>query len=608
VGRISEEDIRRVRDASDLVAIVSERVVLKQKGRLYWGRCPFHGEKTPSFKIDPATQLWHCFGCGLGGDVYGYVMRTENLEFADAVRMLAERAHIEIVEEGGGVPRGHKERLIAANEAATAYYQDVLTRSSDAGARRAREYLASRGFGSDVAKRWRLGYAPGRSALARHLTQQGFSANEIVDANLGLANDSGEVRDRFYERVMFPIVDLQGRPIAFGGRVLGQGEPKYLNTQDTPVFHKSANLYAIDRAKASIVSTGDAIVVEGYTDVIALHEAGIANATATLGTALTREHVKLLSRFAKRIVYLFDGDAAGMRAADRASEFVDLSSTVEAGRSRVDLYAAVIPGGSDPADLVAAAGAEAVSEVIASAAPLLQFSIDRRLERWDLERPEERERALSDAVQLLVPIRESETAREYARYIAGRLFADPAIVIARMASARPAQARTAEGDTPSSVPAAVGKLSLSREVRTERQLLGLLVRFPRLRARAHYLLAEDLLTDEADRGMAQVIADAEEGLDAAELVQRIQERYPGGAEALSGFVVDETADDDADEVTRDLVRRLKERDLERRIAEGSARLRERASFADEADYDGLFKEVSDMQRQLEALKSGATDI
>ena len=351
VGRISDEDVRRVRDATDLVSLVSERVVLKPKGRLHWGCCPFHAEKTASFKVDPATQLWHCFGCGLGGDAYGFLMRAENVDFLDAVRILADRGNIEIVEETGGAPRGHRERLIAANEAAWLYYHEVLTKSPDAGAREAREYLKKRGFGSEVAKRWRLGFAPGHGALVRHLAAAGFSAEEIVSANLGLKGDAGQLRDRFFKRVMFPIFDLQGRAIAFGGRVIGAGEPKYLNTQDTPAFHKSANLYAIDRAKASITSTGTAVVVEGYTDVIALHEAGLTNAVATLGTALTREHVRLLSRFAKRVVYLFDGDAAGLRAADRASEFIDSSITPEAGRDRVELHVAVLPDGPGPGRL-----------------------------------------------------------------------------------------------------------------------------------------------------------------------------------------------------------------------------------------------------------------
>ena len=437
MGRISDEDVRRVRDATDLVSLVSERVVLKQKGRLHWGCCPFHAEKTASFKVDPATQLWHCFGCGLGGDAYGFLMRAENVDFLDAVRILADRGNIEIVEEAGGAPRGHRERLIAANEAAWLYYHEVLTKSPDAGAREARDYLKQRGFGSEVAKRWRLGFAPGHGALVRHLAESGFSADEIESANLGLKGDSGQLRDRFFGRVMFPIFDLQGRSIAFGGRVLGSGEPKYLNTQDTPAFHKSANLYAIDRSKASITSSGTAVVVEGYTDVIALHEAGLTNAVATLGTALTREHVRLLSRFAKRVVYLFDGDAAGLRAADRASEFVDSSITPEAGRDRVELLVAVLPDGLDPADFVAARGAEALRAAIADATPLLRFSIDRRLARWDLDRPEERTRALKDAAEVLAPIKDSLLADDYATYIADRLFADFATVRRAIAAAKP---------------------------------------------------------------------------------------------------------------------------------------------------------------------------
>ena len=446
MGRISDEDVRRVRDATDLVSLVSERVVLKQKGRLHWGCCPFHAEKTASFKVDPGTQLWHCFGCGLGGDAYGFLMRAENVEFLDAVRILADRGNIEIVEESGGVPRGHRERIIAANESAWQYYHDVLTKSPDPGAREARDYLKARGFGSDVAKRWRLGYSPGHGALVRHLAESGFTAEEIESANLGLKGDGGQLRDRFFRRVMFPIFDLQGRSIAFGGRVIGAGEPKYLNTQDTPVFHKSANLYAIDRAKATITSSGTALVVEGYTDVIALHEAGMANAVATLGTALTREHVRLLSRFAKRVVYLFDGDAAGLRAADRASEFIDSSITPEAGRDRVELLVAVLPDNLDPADFVVQRGKDALDAIIDSAPTLLRFSIDRRLDRWDLEQPEERSRALKDAAEVLAPVKDSLLADDYATYIADRLFADFTTVRRAIATAKPGATRASTAD------------------------------------------------------------------------------------------------------------------------------------------------------------------
>ncbi|NTU70228.1 MAG: DNA primase [Coriobacteriia bacterium] len=607
MGRISDDDIRRVRDATDLVSLVSERVVLKQKGRLQWGCCPFHAEKTPSFKVDPATQLWHCFGCGLGGDAYGFLMRTENVEFGDAVRVLADRARIEITEEAGGVPRGHKERLMAASEAAAAFYHDYLTKSAEAGAAKAREYLSKRGFGSTVAKRWSLGYAPGRGVLVRHLADAGYTSDEIVSANLGLASDGGQVRDRFYERIMFPIHDLQGRSIGFGGRVIEPKEPKYLNTQDTPIFHKSANMYAIDVAKATITSTGIALVVEGYTDVIALHEAGITNAVATLGTALTREHVKLLSRFAKRVVYLFDGDAAGLRAADRAAEFIDRSATPEAGKGRVELEVAVIPDGLDPADYVSTHGAEGLNAVVASSVPLLRFSIDRRLERWDLDRPEERVRALQEAAEVLAPVKGSILADDYANYIADRLFVDfetAKRAISAVRSGPGSEATTHEESHPGTKPPVL-QPGDARQLRAERDLIDLYVRSGRLRSRARYLLDEDLLTDERHRAMAEVIAQVGPEMSPADVVGELGLRVPGSAEALAGAELDGLGEGDYDQVEADVVRTLKEMALERRIRVESAWLNQNRSLKDTNEYDEVFRKVSVLQRQLAVLRSGA---
>ena len=606
MARISDDEVQRVRDATDLVSLVGERVQLKQKGRLFWGCCPFHQEKTASFKIDPATQLWHCFGCGLGGDAYGYLMRSDNVDFIESVRILADRAHIEIAEEAGGLPRSVKERLIAASEAAAAFYHDVLTKSPDAGAAKAREYLSARGFGRDVAGIWRLGYAPGRSALVKHLSTAGFTGDEIIGANLGLRSDSGEVRDRFYERIMFPIADLQGRIIAFGGRVLGNGEPKYLNTQDTPIFHKSANMYGIERAKALITSSGTGIVVEGYTDVIALHEAGVTNAVATLGTALTREHVRLLSRFAKRVVYLFDGDAAGLRAADRASEFIDRSITPEAGRERIDLSVAVIPGGLDPADLVDREGAEAIARIVADAAPLLQFSIDRRLARWDLERPEQRARALKDAAEVLAPIKESLLADDYATYIADRLFADVGTVKRAVAAARTSPA-SAGASSDESGPAGGPKAPITQQVRLELDVLDLLTRQPRLRSRARFLLDQDLLTDPMSRAIAEGIA-TQGALPSNELIGTIEAAHPGAAEALSGATLGDIADAEADAVCEELVRRLKEFELERRIALGRSRLKQPGTFESPSEYDELFRQVSALQSELETYRAGSRDL
>ena len=609
LGRISDEDVRRVRDATDLVGLVSERVLLKPKGRLSWGCCPFHAEKTPSFKVDPATQLWHCFGCGLGGDAYGFVMRTENVDFLDAVRILADRAHIEIVEEAGGAPRGHKERLIAACEAAAGYYHDVLTKSPDPGAAKAREYLGKRDFSSAVAERWQLGYAAGRGSVVRYLGGAGFSADEIVSANVGLKPDGGgQLRDRFHERIMFPIRDLQGRAIAFGGRVIEPKEPKYLNTQDTPIFHKSANMYAIDRAKATITSTGTAIVVEGYTDVIALHEAGITNAVATLGTSLTSEHVRLLSRFAKRVVYLFDGDAAGLRAADRALEFVDASVTPEAGRGRVEVEVAIIPDAMDPADYVSAKGAEALSAVVAAAAPLLRFSIDRRLERWDLDRPEERARALKEAVEVLLPVKDSILAADYTNYIADRLMVDFKTVQrvgATLKAPRPvSRQRTSPSPTPSQAPPIFA--ADARQTRAELELLDVLIREPRLRGRARFLLTSGLLTDPVHRDIAEVIASAGEEMSPAELVGGLEASVPGSAMLLSGAFMDDVGADECELVEADLERSLKEMDLERRIRVESAWLSRNKALKDSAEYDEVFRKVSSLQRELSTLRSSAS--
>ncbi|MDO4290588.1 MAG: DNA primase [Eggerthellaceae bacterium] len=458
-GFISDEDIQRVRDANDIVAVIGERVPVKQKGRDFWCCCPLHNEKTPSFKIDPALQLWHCFGCGEGGDVFGFVMKTEDLTFPEAVRRLAERGHVEITQTGGrGASSSKKARLREICAATAEFYHTQLMRSREAGAASARSYLAGRGLGGEVPKRWCLGYAPGHGALLRHLSARKFSAEDMVEANVVSRGNDGRLRDRFYNRVMFPIFDVQGECIAFGGRVIGQGEPKYLNSQETPIFYKSQVLYGLDKAKTAMASTGIAVVVEGYTDVIALHEAGVQNAVATLGTALTMRHIRVLSRHAsKRIVYLFDGDAAGQRAADRALQFIDGSMTPEAGKNKIELCAVTLPDNLDPAEFVAVRGADALRELLDNAQPLLKYGIERRLAAHDLGTAEGRTRALADALSVLAPIKDSLLAKDYAVQIAARVRMRESDVLEQLA--RLAPPRAARDDAPShdaAAPASAG--------------------------------------------------------------------------------------------------------------------------------------------------------
>ncbi len=435
----TEEDKQKVREANDLVALMGERSPLKQKGRDFWVCCPFHNEKTPSCKIDPVRQTFHCFGCGESGDVFSYVMKMEDLTFPEAVHRLAERAHIEIADDGKRqgkrLGQGRRARLMAVCEQTAEFYHTQLMRSKSPEAAAARTYLSGRSLGGQVPKTWRLGFAPGRGALVRHLTAQGFKPDEMIEANVALAGRDGHLRDRFFNRVMFPINDEAGSCIAFGGRVIGQGEPKYLNSQETPLFHKGRVLFALDKAKAAMAATGAAIVCEGYTDVIAMHEHGIENVVATLGTSLTRQHIRVLSRHARnRIVYLFDGDAAGQRAADRALQFIDSSMTPEAGHARIELAAVTLPDNLDPAEYLEKHGADELSCLIDRAKPLLEYGIERRLSRWDLSRAEGRAAALSDALSVLAPIKDSLLAKDYARQIASRCRAREEDVMAQLAA------------------------------------------------------------------------------------------------------------------------------------------------------------------------------
>ena len=407
---ITDEDKERVRQATDFLQLVGETVELRRRGADWWGCCPFHHEKTPSFHINPSTGLWKCFGCGLGGDVYDYVMKRENLEFVDAIRYLADRAGIELVEERGGRRGPRRNRLVECLTEAEAFYATRLMRGRGKGPAEARAYLAGRGYGSTICRSWGLGYAPGHGLLVEHLSAKGFTAQEMETADLAVPRN-GYVADRFYDRVMFPIRDEQGRTIAFGGRVLTDAKPKYLNTKETPVFHKGKHLFAFDRAKEHIAARGEAIVCEGYTDVIALHEAGFPIAVAALGTSFSLDHVRTLSRFAKRIICMFDGDAAGQRAAERAIQFLD--------KSEADLRCVVLPGGQDPAEYLDDHRPEELERVLSEAEPLMDFVLRKRLEGISPTTPGgQRMAVLDDLAGVLAPLRNSVLLDEYALVVA----------------------------------------------------------------------------------------------------------------------------------------------------------------------------------------------
>lgn len=603
---ISEEDIQRVREANDIVSVFADRVQMRQKGRTFWCCCPFHDETTPSCQVDPATQLFYCFGCHEGGDVFSYIMKTEDIDFPDAVRMLARRAGLEIHETGkDAVSHSYKTRLREVCAETREFYHYQLMRVKTPEADSARAYLSSRGLGGDVAKRWMLGFAPGRDALIGHLKKKGYTHKEMIDANVVVSYEGRRPKDRFFNRIMFPISDEQGECIAFGGRVIGTGEPKYLNSQETPLFHKSNVLYGLDRAKSSMTSTGAAIVVEGYTDVIALHEAGVKNAVATLGTALTKQHIRVLSRHAgKRIVYLFDGDEAGQRAADRALGFIGDSMTPEAGRRRIELAACTLPDNLDPADFVAQRGVDELQSQLDRAKPLISYGIDRRLGGHDTSTAEGRSAAFADAIGILAPIKDSLLAKDYAVQIASRLHMrenDALAALVRLE--RPQQdaqdsPERKTGSVPASPAATISKAERNRR-RFEAVFIGLCARYPHLALVHADALGQvswhvPLHAEISDLLLAIIARNPQAKAD--EIVGAITQEHPQAARV---FVDGGAGNGDPEAYARYLAEELALGDMEEAIETYRAKLKDPGAMEQE-EYDLLFRTVASLQKDIAA--------
>ncbi|MGH9151862.1 MAG: DNA primase, partial [Acidimicrobiales bacterium] len=412
---IVEEDVARVRAATDFVEVASEHVALKRVGRRWVGLCPFHAEKTASFSVNAELGLYHCFGCQAKGDVITFLREVDHLDFVEAVERLAARAGIELRydEAREGRDRQRRSRLIEAVEAAVEWYHQRLLTAADAAP--ARAYLRSRGYDGDVVRAFRLGWAPTEwDALARALR---LPDDVLRDTGLGIVNRRGRQQDSFRRRVMFPILDAAGKAVAFGGRALpGDDGPKYKNSPETPIYSKSRTLYGLNWAKGEVVSTGEVVVCEGYTDVIGLAGAGVRRAVATCGTALADEHFRMLKNFARRIVLAYDADAAGQAAAERFYEWER--------RYEVDLLVASLPAGSDPADL-ARQDPDGLRAAVADAKPFLRFRVDRVLGKGDLHTSDGRARA-AEAAMAVIAEHPSELVRDqYLMDVSGYCRVDP---------------------------------------------------------------------------------------------------------------------------------------------------------------------------------------
>ena len=427
----NQEAIEEIRRRVDIVEVISEYVELRRQGRNLIGLCPFHQEKTPSFSVQPEGQFFHCFGCGVGGDVFRFLQLREGLDFPEAVRRLARRAGVpeeELAPTAEARRRAaQRARLVALNERALSYFRAQL--QGPAGAR-ARAYLERRGISPEIADRFGLGYAPGDGGLLRLLAaQRGGERNTVQeDARvLGLVLEGRRgPYERFRDRLIFPIRDPSGQVVGFGGRLLGEGHgPKYLNSPESPLFHKGRVLYALDQAAPELRrEEKEAIVVEGYMDVIALHQAGITQAVASLGTSLTQDQAALLRRYTSRAVIAYDGDAAGDRATVRGLQILAAQG--------VTVRVASLPEGEDPDSLARRGGPEAVRRVLDQALPLTEFLLERALGERAPESVEEKAEAVGRAIPILAQVENLVARAGYVERVANKVGVSVAAVAAEL--------------------------------------------------------------------------------------------------------------------------------------------------------------------------------
>ena len=413
---ILDEDVARVREASNLVAVASEHLALKRVGRRYSGLCPFHGERTPSFTVNPEMGVYYCFGCGAKGDAITFVREIEHLDFVGAVERLAARAGITLRYDDAAVSRDRqrRDRLVEAVATAIAFYHQLLLESPEGGL--ARRYLRSRGIEGDVARRFQLGWSPeGYDVLSRHLQHERFTRQDLLDAGLAFVNRANRLQDHFRARLMFPIFDTRGDPVAFGGRSLGPEGPKYKNSPESAIYQKSRILYGLNWAKADVVAKGEAVVCEGYTDVMAFFSAGVPRAVATCGTALGEDHLRVLRNFARTVVLAYDADDAGQAAAERVYQWES--------QFEVRLAVADLPPGQDPAD-VGRQDPAALATAVDRARPFLQFRLDRLLAAGDLASVEGRAAAAEAAARLVAEHPSDLVRDQYVMQLADHLCID----------------------------------------------------------------------------------------------------------------------------------------------------------------------------------------
>ena len=543
-GRIGEDKVEQIRGRADIVEVISSYVNLKRSGRNHVGLCPFHAEKTPSFNVNADRQIYHCFGCEVGGDVFAFLMNMEGLSFPEAVRRLGERYGIEVEEETVTPEeekrREERERLLRVTEVACEFYHRLLV--EDPAGKPARSYLRQRGFDGELARQFQLGWAPaGWEALSTHLQEKGFDPKWARDL-LGLIRASNEGRgdyDLFRRRLLFPILDERGRPVAFGGRILEGDGPKYINSPESPIYHKGRVLYGLYQARDAMRHKGEAIVVEGYFDQLALYRAGFHNTVATCGTALTPDHVRLLKRFADRVLLLFDQDAAGNKATFRAMEVL-----LPEG---LQVSVVTLEPGEDPDSFLRNHDAQQMQQRLDSARSVVEMFIDQTLAEHG-DGIEGRARAV-EKILVKLQLLPGDIQRDlYLKDLAARTGLDEQLLRRKalpQAAVQPASAPPVAPDAERPRPARPAKPAASAPpglaLKAQRILLRLILSYESTRNEARRIGLDELF-DEGDlRILAEYALSQPAGSGGIEENMRIDDLSESQKGLLSGILIEDEA-------------------------------------------------------------------
>jgi DNA primase len=599
-GRIKDSDVAYVRDRSPIDEVVGEYVQLKNAGGgQRKGLCPFHDEKTPSFHVTPSKGFFHCFGCQTGGDVIAFVMKIDHLTFSETVEKLADRIGYQLSYEAGSStaqPAGKRSRLVAANTAAARFFQEQL-RSQDASI--GRDFLEQRGFSGEAIKSFEVGYAPKEwDSLTKSLRSEGFTIEELTIVGLSKEGQRGPI-DRFRNRLVWPIRDITGDVVGFGARKLASDEedngPKYLNTPETPIYKKSQLLYGLDRAKKEIAKQRQVVVVEGYTDVMAAHLAGVTTAVATCGTAFGDDHIRILRRllmdddsFRGEVIFTFDGDAAGQKAALRA--FDDDQKFV------TQTFVAVEANGLDPCELRQKSGDGAVRDLIARRVPLFEFAIRTQLKNFDLSIPEGRVAALNSTAPLIGKIRDASLRPEYVRTLAGWLGMDTDVVSAAVKKVAPKSAAIKSDE-----PATNNWRPDPNEPRLalEREVLKVRLQMPAY-SRNWREIESNAFSHPAYQRL-RVFIDTQRDLEAIDL-GKVE------SEDLRSFITElmvepiRTDGDVSDRYVSSITARLNEVALSRSIAEIKSSLQRLNPVENEKEYGDIFAQLVEMETKRRSLR------